>query len=81
MRPQIHTENFLETPRRFDDKLYTLLDGTISLHSMWNKPSVVLPATSIMPVDSGADMISLGGINDKFATPVTEMANVAQVRL
>jgi hypothetical protein len=44
---------------------------------MWNEPPIMLPATGVMSIDSCANMASLGGIDDEFATPVAEMNKAA----
>lgn len=46
---------------------------------MWNEPPIMLPATGVMSVDGCADMASLGGIDDEFATPVAEMTTPVSV--
>jgi hypothetical protein len=55
------------------------LNDAISLNPMWNEPPIMLPATGVMSIDSCANMASLGGIDDEFATPVAEMTTPVSV--
>lgn len=55
------------------------MNGTVALNSMWNEPSIMLPAPRVMIDYSCSDMASLRGIDNELAAPIAEMTETVHV--